>query len=106
LVTSRYHAAILSLAARVPQIAVGHDLRLSSLYDELGLLDEFFLRPASSDLFQDLDRRIDLLIADPTYQASALATGYREHLDRAARNRLLLRSFLAEHGWGVERWAA
>ena len=106
LVTSRYHAAILSLAARVPQIAVGHDLRLSSLYDELGLLDEFFLRPASSDLFQDLDRRIDLLIADPTYQASALATGYREHLDRAVRNRLLLRSFLAERGWGVERWAA
>jgi hypothetical protein len=28
LVTSRYHASVLSLAAAVPQLAVGHDLRL------------------------------------------------------------------------------
>ena len=49
LTTSRYHAAILSLAGQIPQIAVGHDLRLSSLYAELGL-DDFFLRPTSPDV--------------------------------------------------------
>ena len=106
LVTSRYHAAILSLAARVPQIAVGHDLRLSSLYEELGLRDDFFLRPTSSDVFEELDRRIDHLIAAPECQAAALASGHREHLERAERNRALLRSFLEEHGWEAERWAA
>jgi polysaccharide pyruvyl transferase WcaK-like protein len=106
LVTSRYHAAILSLAARVPQIAVGHDLRLSSLYEELGLRDDFFLRPTSSDVSEELDRRIDHLIADPSCQAAALASGHREHLERAERNRALLRSFLEEHGWEAERWAA
>lgn len=106
LVTSRYHAAILSLAARVPQIAVGHDLRLSSLYEELGLRDDFFLRPTSSDVSQELDRRIDHLIADPSCQAAALASGYLEHLERAERNRALLRSFLEAHGWEAERWAA
>jgi polysaccharide pyruvyl transferase WcaK-like protein len=106
LVTSRYHAAILSLAARVPQIAVGHDLRLSSLYEELGLRDDFFLRPTSSDVFEELDRRIDHLIVDPACQAAALASGHRVHLERAERNRALLRSFLDGHGWEAERWAA
>jgi polysaccharide pyruvyl transferase WcaK-like protein len=104
--TSRYHAAILSLAAGVPQIAVGHDLRLSSLYEELGLQADFFLRPTSANVFTELDRRIDQLMADPMRQRNALETGYREHLERATRNRDFLRSFLAEHGWGMERWAA
>lgn len=105
LVTSRYHAAILSLAGQVPQVAVGHDLRLSSLYDELGLRGSF-LRPSTPRVFEELDDRIDALIADPGRQAGALAAGYRDHLERARRNRTLLRSFLAEHGWAVERWAA
>jgi polysaccharide pyruvyl transferase WcaK-like protein len=106
LITSRYHASILSLSAAIPQIALGHDLRLSSLYEELGLLDPFFLRPTSSRVFGELNKRIDLLMAEPNHQVLALASGYREHLERARRNRALLRSFLADHGWEAERWAA
>jgi len=32
LVTARYHACVLSLAAQIPQLAVGHDLRLKTIY--------------------------------------------------------------------------
>ena len=106
LITSRYHAAILSLSATIPQIGLGHDLRLSSLYDELGLLDSFFLRPTSSRVFGELNSRIDLLMTEPNHQADALTSGFREHLERARENRGLLRSFLADHGWEAERWAA
>ena len=106
LVTSRYHAAILSLAAEIPQIAVGHDLRLSSLYEELGIHEGSFLRPNSPGVFTELQERVDDLLANPLAQERVLSAGYREHLDRAEQNRTLLRSFLAEHGWGVERWAA
>jgi polysaccharide pyruvyl transferase WcaK-like protein len=106
LTTSRYHAAILALAGQIPQIAVGHDLRLSSLYAELGL-DDFFLRPTSPEVFRELNGRIDALMADPARQEDALATGYRQHLDRAQHNRVLLRAFLADRGWrGAQRWAA
>ncbi|HET9671629.1 MAG TPA: polysaccharide pyruvyl transferase family protein [Actinomycetota bacterium] len=105
LVTSRYHAAILSLAGRVPQIAVGHDLRLSSLYDELGLQDSF-LRPRSPAVFARLDERIDELLTAPAGQAVELERGYREHVERARGNRDLLRAFLADHGWEAARWAA
>ena len=45
LVTSRYHAAVLSLAAAVPQIAVGHDTRLDTLYRDLGLRGEWWAWP-------------------------------------------------------------
>jgi polysaccharide pyruvyl transferase WcaK-like protein len=106
LVTSRYHAAILSLATRVPQVAVGHDLRLSSLYEELGLRDDFFLPPTWPEVFDELDRRIDLLMREPASQELALAAGYRTLLARARRNRVLLGSFLEKHGWEDERWAA
>ena len=45
LLTSRYHACVLSLAAKVPQIAVGHDLRLKTIYQDLGLFEDFFVEP-------------------------------------------------------------
>ena len=45
LLTSRYHACVLSLAAQVPQIAIGHDLRLKTIYRELGLFEDFFVEP-------------------------------------------------------------
>jgi polysaccharide pyruvyl transferase WcaK-like protein len=107
LITSRYHAAILSLEAHIPQIAVGHDLRLSSLYEELGLQDEYFLRPTSARVFEELNQRIELLTVEPLRQEELLVSGFEQHLDRAVRNRMLLRSFLQERGWGVAtRWAA
>ncbi len=43
LVTSRYHAAVLSLKARIPQIAVGHDPRLKGLYKDLELDEDYLI---------------------------------------------------------------
>ena len=43
LVTSRYHAAVLSLEARVPQIAVGHDPRLKGLYKDLEMDKDYLI---------------------------------------------------------------
>ena len=50
LMTSRYHASVLSLAAGVPQVAVGHDLRLRTLYEELGIGRYFVAAEAGGDL--------------------------------------------------------
>ena len=50
LVTSRYHASVLSMAAGVPQVAVGHDLRLRTLFEELGLGRCFVSPGADGDL--------------------------------------------------------
>jgi polysaccharide pyruvyl transferase WcaK-like protein len=106
LVTSRYHASVLSLAAHVPQVAVGHDLRLRTLYAELGLEEEFFVGPETGDMFGALARRVDRLIERPGVTAARLREGYEQHAAAARRNRELLRAFVADRGGNALPWAA
>jgi polysaccharide pyruvyl transferase WcaK-like protein len=107
LVTSRFHASVLSLAAGVPQVAVGHDNRLAVLYRDLGIEEPWFIDPGirdglargtlAPDFFGALRDRVDLLIAQPARQKDALERGYAAHLARARRNRELLADFIAEN---------
>jgi polysaccharide pyruvyl transferase WcaK-like protein len=101
LLTSRYHASILSLAAAVPQLAVGHDLRLRTLYHELGL-DALFFEPDDERLWTRLQDRIEGLLREPELVRPALERGYMEHLAAARRNRNLLREFVAAHGFAPQ----
>lgn len=101
LVTARYHGCVLSLATAVPQVAVGHDLRLKSLYAELGLEDDSFFDAHAPDLWPGLTDRADALLANPAPVRELLRRGYEDHLAAARRNRELLRAFLTEHGWAV-----
>ncbi|RPJ43679.1 MAG: polysaccharide pyruvyl transferase family protein, partial [Chloroflexi bacterium] len=98
LLTSRYHACVLSLAAQVPQIAIGHDLRLKTIYRELGLFEDFFVEPGTDDLYASLYPRVERLLNDPTCMQEALRRGYQEHLSDAQRNRALLKEFVLAHG--------
>ena len=41
LITSRYHAGVLSLPHEVPQTAIGHDLRIKDLYTDLDIPELF-----------------------------------------------------------------
>ena len=101
LITSRYHACVLSLAAQVPQIAVGHDLRLKSIYVELGLADEFFIPPDSPALFATIQARAEQLLTNPGAMKELLCRGYVDHLAKAQQNRQLLCDFVQAHGWEV-----
>jgi polysaccharide pyruvyl transferase WcaK-like protein len=104
LVTSRYHACVLSLAARVPQVAAGHDTRLATIYEDLGLKKRWFVEGGSAKgraccaptagFFIGLRERTDLLLKNPGLQKDVLGQGYEEHLDRARRNRVLLADFV------------
>jgi polysaccharide pyruvyl transferase WcaK-like protein len=107
LVTSRYHAAVLSMAAAVPQVAVGHDLRLVSLFQELGLAEALFVKGgASPEVFAAVTDRVERLLADPAPVREALRHGHQLHAAAARRNRELLRGFALRHGWGEPAWAA
>jgi len=101
LVTARYHACVLSLAAQVPQLAVGHDLRLKTIYAELGLLDRYFVEPRDPNLAHLLKERVDDLLARPASVRDLLRRGYREHAAQASRNRVLLSNFVQACGWRV-----
>jgi polysaccharide pyruvyl transferase WcaK-like protein len=97
LVTCRYHACVLSMAAQVPQIAVGHDLRLKSIYAELGLQD-LFVDAHQPDRDAQLRANLDRILADPEPERAALRRGYEQHLALARCNRQLLRVFARAQG--------
>jgi polysaccharide pyruvyl transferase WcaK-like protein len=99
LVTSRYHACVLSMAAQVPQVAVGHDLRLKSIYAELGLQD-LFVDAHWPDRDAQLRANLDRVLADPEPVKAVLRRGYEEHLDKARCNRQILQDFARAHGRG------
>ncbi len=109
LVTSRYHAAVLSLAAGVPQVAVHHDTRLATIYEDIGLKEKWFLDPtaagslagglAALKLFKGLRERVDLLLSNPGLQTENLSRGYAEHVALARQNRKLLGEFARGRGF-------
>jgi len=101
LVTARYHACVLSLAAQIPQLAVGHDLRLKTIYAELGLRDRYFFDPRDPNLVHLLKERVEEMLAHPAPVQDLLRRGYQEHAAQAGRNRELLRDFVQARGWGV-----
>ncbi|MHB1294535.1 MAG: polysaccharide pyruvyl transferase family protein [Anaerolineae bacterium] len=102
LVTSRYHAGVLSLAAQVPQVAVGHDLRLKTLYTELGLAERYFLDPSDPGAWTTLRSRVAELLGDPEPMQTLLRQGYDAHLADARRNRTLLKRYARAHAWSAQ----
>lgn len=100
LVTSRYHAGVLSLEGQIPQIAVGHDTRLKGFYGELGLQD-YMINFMSPEIWNKLTEKVDELIENPETQKDLLKQGFIEHLNRAKENPEILKNFLQENGWNV-----
>ncbi|MBM4237477.1 MAG: polysaccharide pyruvyl transferase family protein, partial [Euryarchaeota archaeon] len=101
LITSRYHAGVLSLAANVPQIAVAHDYRLRDFYADIGLKEEYLIEHDSPDLWKRLSDRVDRLMTDPEPTRAFLHSRHEEQVSRARLNHSVLRAFLKERGWEV-----
>lgn len=100
LVTSRYHAGVLSLEAQIPQIAVGHDTRLRGFYGELGIQD-YLIDYRSPSIWDKLKEKVDELIENPEMQKNLLKQGFIEHLNRAKENPEILMKFLQKYGLNV-----
>ncbi|WP_414470267.1 polysaccharide pyruvyl transferase family protein [Methanobacterium sp. ACI-7] len=100
LVTSRYHAGVLSLEAEVPQIAIGHDTRLRGFYKELKL-ENYLIDYMSPKIWDELSKKVDELLENPEIQREKLKLGFEEHLSRAIKNPEILKSFLKERGWNM-----
>ncbi|MCK5628695.1 polysaccharide pyruvyl transferase family protein [Candidatus Bathyarchaeota archaeon] len=99
-ISMRYHACVLSMAAGVPMIGIGHDLRVRDLFSDLGMLHKLYFSTDSAS-FSELSRRVDVLFAQHSKYQNAVIEGYKTHLSRAKLNKRLLRNFLIEKGFKV-----
>ncbi len=93
LITSRYHAGVLSLPNHVPQTAIGHDLRIEDLYTDLDT-PTLFVGHEDPRRFTALSDNIETLFSHRLALRSKLRKGYEEHCRREQRNAQLLRAFL------------
>ena len=98
LVTSRYHAAVLSMAAGVPMMAVGHDRRLEDLFEEIGLGDELFLRYDAGMDWKRAMRMLEMIMEDGARVSRAVGKGFRDQTRRMSKNRGLLKEFMEGNG--------
>ncbi len=101
LITSRYHSAVLSSPAGVPMVAIGHDPRTVELFRDMNIYKTNFIPHDTDDLFERLEERVERVLADPASEREAVRSAHTGHVDRARRNRQILRSFLEERGWSV-----
>ncbi len=99
LVSSRYHACAFAMPAGVPMVAVGHDLRIRDLFQELRLPDDLFIPYDCAEMFPRLRKCIDALISNPHPSKQAILQGYCLLRERAMRNRQILKSFVERCGW-------
>lgn len=93
LVTSRYHACVLSMAGHVPQMALYHDERLISIYREMGI-DALAISNSVPKVFDSLAAGFNRLVSEAEAQRTLLAGFHSSYyLPKCLSNRDLLTSW-------------
>ncbi|HXX86995.1 MAG TPA: polysaccharide pyruvyl transferase family protein, partial [Candidatus Acidoferrum sp.] len=93
LITSRYHAGVLSLPHQVPQTAIGHDLRIKDLYTDLET-PELFIDHEDPNRYKALSDNVETLFTQSNTIKAKLRKGYARYEAQERRNPQLFRSFL------------
>ncbi len=93
LITSRYHAGVLSLPNLVPQTAIGHDLRIQDLYTDLDT-PELFVDHEDPDRYKKLSDNVETLFNQYSTLRNKLQKGYQAYEEREKRNSQLFKAFL------------
>lgn len=96
LITSRYHAGVLSLASQVPQVAIGHDLRIRDLYADLGM-SELFTDHEDELRLWELNNDVGDVFDHYDSFKDKLKKGYEIYREREKLNPKLLREFIESH---------
>lgn len=96
LITSRYHAGVLSLPNQVPQTAIGHDLRIKDFYGDLDI-PELFVDHEDPNRYQALSGNVETIFDQYNLIKSKLQKGYQKYVEQEKRNPQLLRAFLEEN---------
>jgi len=102
LITSRYHAGVLSMKASVPQIGIGHDQRLKGLYKDIKIEKELFIDYPEDNskvevIWKSLSKKVDQLIENPKHTKELIRKCYQKQVELSLNNKKYLKNFLFEH---------
>ncbi len=102
LITSRYHAGVLSMKTSVPQIGIGHDQRLKGLYKDIKIEKEFFIdyprdNSKVEGIWKILSKKVDQLIENPKHTKELIGKCHKKQVDLSLNNKKYLKNFLFKH---------
>lgn len=97
LITSRYHAKVLSMPAGVPSIAISMDERLHNLFAESGHLDDYYLRADDVHLEENLHHAVGKLWANRDDVSAEILAMMPYYLRTLAGMGATFRKFIEEH---------
>jgi polysaccharide pyruvyl transferase WcaK-like protein len=102
LITSRYHAGVLSMKNSVPQIGIGHDHRLKGLYKDMKIEKELLIdypgdNSKADGIWEGLSKKVDHLIENPNDTRELIGSCYQKQLELSLNNKKFLKKFLFEH---------
>lgn len=102
LVTSRYHARVLSMTGCVPSIAVSLDERLYNIFDECGHLDDYYLRTDEPDLGEKLLPMMEKMWADRDGVSREIRGAVPRYLRQVAEMGRFFRGYVEKSFPGIE----
>lgn len=94
LVTSRYHAAVLSMDAGIPVLGVSMDERLGSLLRELSFEKDYLYSVADAQLGQKLYGAMEHAWQQRADIAALLHTRYSDYLERLSEMGSFLKQYI------------
>jgi polysaccharide pyruvyl transferase WcaK-like protein len=108
LITTRYHAFVLSTAAGVPTIAVSHDERLKSVMEEMSLDRDFYFEYDAwtpAELLPKLELALERVMGDRKRISEQIRSRHAEYSVRSLMNQSRFATFLREkhHDWMEQR---
>ena len=102
LITSRYHARVLSMTGGVPAIAVSLDERLYNIYNECCQLDDYYLKTDEPDLGAKLLPMMEKLWANRKAISADTMAQVPRYLRQMSDMGKFFRSYVAEKFDGIE----
>ena len=77
---------------------MGHDPRLTSLYHDLNLYQDYFISHDAPNIWEDIQEKVRLLLGNNNLQKDVLKKGFQEQLSLSQKNRIILGKFLQTKG--------
>lgn len=102
LITSRYHARVLSMTGGVPSIAVSLDERLYNIYDECAQLDDYYLKTDEPALGDKLLPMMEKIWDNREQVSSDIRSQVPRYLRQVADMGKFFRGYTTEQFDGIE----
>lgn len=92
LVSTRYHACVLSMVSSIPMIAVSHDVRLYSLFKEAEMM-EYYIEHNVKNLYDVLLEKTDTLFKNKNFLKEKIKKEYQKFYQRCLNNRKVFKEW-------------